>query len=78
MFQSSKTGKIVAIVLVFALSASIFTLYKFQEEHSDITKINIALLRSGISSYAYYRLPIYAYNQFGEPVKGLEILYAGT
>ena len=78
MFQSPKTGKIVAIVLVFALSASIFTLYKFQEEHSDITKINIALLRSGISSYAYYRLPIYAYNQFGEPVKGLEILYAGT
>ena len=78
MFESPKAGKIVAIVLVFALSASIFSLYTFQEEHTDTTKINVAILPFLRSTNSYYRVPIYVYNQFGEPVKGLGILYSGT
>lgn len=78
MFESPKTGKIVAIVLVFVLSASIFSFYTFQEEHTDTTKINVAILPFFRSTNSYYRFPIYAYNQFGEPVKGLGILYSGT
>ncbi len=78
MFGSHKTRKIVAISLVFVLSASIFSLYNFQEEHTDTTKINVAILPFLGSTNSYHRVPIYVYNQFGEPVKGLGILYSGT
>ena len=77
MFGSPKTRKIIAIALVFVLSSSIFLLYNFQEDHNDTAKMNIVIL-PGRSENSYYRFQIYAYNQFGESVKGLEILYSGT
>ena len=77
MFGSPKTRKIIAIALVLVFSASIFSFYNFQEDHNDTAKMNIVILPSR-SENSYYRFQIYAYNQFGESVKGLEILYSGT
>ena len=70
--------KIIAIALVLVLSASIFSFYNLEKDRIGSTKLNIVVSPIYVRGNSYVKFPIYVYNQFGEPVKGLEILYSGT
>ncbi len=79
MFESPKTGKIVAIVLVFVLSASLFSFYVHEESTQNLEQnFSVVVLKPNTVPSHCLTWTAFVYNQYGKPVPNLTIEVFGA
>ena len=79
MFEFPKTGKIVAIVLVFVLSASLFSFYVHGESTQNLEQnFSVVVLKPYTVPSHCLTWTAFVYNQYGKPVPNLNIEVFGA